>query len=116
MHKRNAVAAAVLLLALTMPVVAEEASGKSRTPVVIDSRPEHAEIRLNGKFIGTTPLSYRLPDGVHRIELIRPEFQPWVRDLSVTDTPTKVVAVLQRTGRVVSAPADCERSGLPTAD
>ena len=92
----------MLLIVFALGIVADdevvraprEASPRGIS-VVIDSRPEHAEIRLNGKFIGTTPLSYRLPAGAHEIELVRPQFATWVRELTVTDTPTRVVAVLQ---------------------
>lgn len=87
---------AVFLLCAFAPIATPDDSVSKRTiTVVIDSRPEHAEIRLNGKFIGTTPLSYRLPAGEHAIELKHPQFSSWTRELTVTDTPTRVVALLE---------------------
>lgn len=99
MTMRRSMTALLLLLALA-PVAITDDDVVQRTPpgasVVIDSRPEHAEIRLNGKFIGTTPLSYRLPAGQHEIQLVRPQFATWTRELTVSDAPTKVVALLSR--------------------
>jgi len=94
-------ATVLLLIAITPLAAADDVDTPARTAavpgvsVVIDSRPDHAEIRLDGKFVGTTPLSYRLPSGTHKIELVRPGFGPWLRELTVTDAPTRVVALLQ---------------------
>jgi len=89
----------LLLLALTVPLIGQEpaTSVKSYTPVVIDSRPDYAEIQIDGKFVGTTPLSYRLTPGVHRVSLTRQRYSPWVRDLTVTSVPTRVGALLDQT-------------------
>lgn len=74
------------------------AAGTEPVRVLIDSRPDHAEIRLAGKFVGTTPLEYRLVPGEHRIELSRARYKSWVRELTVTtDIPTKVTALLDPT-------------------
>lgn len=73
-------------------------TSEARSTVVIDSRPEHAEIRLNGKFVGTTPLSFNLTPGEHSIELARVGYGTWLRDLTVSPgAPAKVVAILQPT-------------------
>lgn len=104
MLKRNAIAVITVLFVLGLPAIeaGEKIDPAAGTSVVIDSRPDHAEIRLNGKFIGTTPLSYPLPAGVHKIELARPQFESWYRELTVAETPTRVVALLQR-----GSEADC---------
>lgn len=93
MHRIRITALAVSLL-LAAVAMAEDRP-EPRTPVTIDSRPEHAEILLNGEFIGTTPLSYRLPAGEHKIVLVRANFESWARQLTVGDTATKVVALMQ---------------------
>lgn len=73
---------------------AKPASQKST--VVIDSRPDHAEIRLNGKFVGTTPMTYNLTAGEHRIELARLGYGSWTRELTVLPSaPARVVAILE---------------------
>lgn len=94
-------AAVLFLFAIAPLATADDVVRPARTEavprvsVVIDSRPDNAEIRVDGKFVGTTPLSYRLPSGTHKIELVRAGFGPWFRELRVTDTPTRVVALLK---------------------
>lgn len=101
-------ATAFLLFAIAPFAIGDDVEWPARTAadprvsVVIDSRPDHAEIRIDGKFVGTTPLSYRLPSGTHKIELVRAGFGPWFRELTVTDTATRVVALLQS-----DAPVKC---------
>lgn len=95
MRKTIASILCAILVSAAVPLAAGENEKTNNTSVVIDSRPEHAEIRLNGKFIGTTPLSYQLAPGTHHIELMRPDFESWTRDLTVTNSPTRVVALLQ---------------------
>ena len=86
----------ILLPLLTVPLIGEERQRPNTVSVVIDSRPDYAEIVVDGKFIGTTPLNYRLTPGVHRIELTRPGYSTWVRDLTVSDeVPTRVAPILQ---------------------
>jgi len=97
---RKTILPILLLLALTVPLIGQEpaTSDKSYTPVVIDSRPDYAEIQIDGKFVGTTPLSYRLTAGVHRVALTRQRYSSWVRDLVVTNgIPTRVGALLEQT-------------------
>ncbi len=92
---------ALFLLMLTAPLIGEEpaTAAKSRSvSVYIDSRPDFAEIQVDGKFIGTTPLNYRLTPGMHRVTLTRSRFAPWTRDLLVTDgIPTRVAGLLEQT-------------------
>lgn len=97
MLHRTLATAVLLLFVMTPFAIADDAPATAApgVSVVIDSRPDHAEILLDGKFVGTTPLSYRLPPGTHKIELVRPGFGPWLRELTVAETPTRVVALLQ---------------------
>lgn len=81
-------------------LIASSALAADPAPVRIhiDSRPEYAEIRISGKFVGTTPLDYQLVPGDHKIELIRPRYKSWTRELTVTaEMPTKVTALLDPT-------------------
>lgn len=87
---------AVLVLAATAAFAQSSDSEKARpVSVSFDSRPEYAEIRVDGKFVGSAPLAYRLTPGTHKIEVARTRYAQWVRELSVADgTPTRVVALL----------------------
>ena len=94
---RKTVLPVLILLALTVPLIGQEPSNtpKRNVSILIDSRPDYAEIRIDGKFIGTTPLNYRLSPGVHKLELTRGRFSPWVRELTVTEgLATRVTALL----------------------
>lgn len=51
--------------------------------VVIVSDPDGAEIYIDGKFVGQTPSTIRLPSGQHRVELKSQGKQTWQRDLEV---------------------------------
>lgn len=88
----------VVLAALLIPLIASAQSDRPEPRLVgvtFNSRPEFAEVRVDGVFVGTTPLPYRLAPGMHKIELSRRGFQPWTRDLLVSaDTPTNVTAIL----------------------
>jgi hypothetical protein len=92
---------ALFLLMLTAPLIGEEpaTAAKARSvPVYIDSRPDFAEIQVDGKFIGTTPLNYRLTPGMHRVTLTRARFTSWTRDLLVSDgVSTRVGGLLEQT-------------------
>jgi hypothetical protein len=89
------VAAALLVI----PLIASAQSEKSEPRLVhvqFNSRPEWAEVPVDGAFVGTTPLTYRLTPGVHKIELQRRSYQSWSRELTVaTETPTNVTALLE---------------------
>jgi hypothetical protein len=95
---RKTVLPILLLLALTVPLIGQQPANtpKSNVSILIDSRPDFAEIRIDGKFIGTTPLNYRLTPGVHQLELTRARYGSWVRELTVTEgLPTRVTALLE---------------------
>ena len=51
--------------------------------VAIASDPGGAEIYIDGKFVGQTPSTIRLPSGTHRIEVKSQGKQNWQRDLEV---------------------------------
>jgi hypothetical protein len=67
-----------------------------KVAVEIESEPGNAEIYIDGKLIGTTPLEYRLAAGTYKIELTRVGYRPWTRDLAITDVTTKLTALLER--------------------
>ena len=95
-----ALLALAAMIAVAPVLIAEKTptSPRADTRVLLDSRPDMAEIQLDGKFIGTTPVEYRLSPGVHHLEMTRgTRYSPWVRDLSVGDVPTRVTALLEST-------------------
>lgn len=66
--------------------------------VTFNSRPNPAEVYVNGAFIGTTPVGRKLPPGVHVIEIGGDRYQKWRRELTVTaGNPTQVTALLEPT-------------------
>ena len=67
--------------------------------VTFSSEPLHAEVWIDGKFVGTCPLRYSVTSGVHKLVIRAPGFEPWARDLHVKgDVPTNVHAVLEESG------------------
>jgi hypothetical protein len=98
LHKKSLIAL-LFFLALTPLLFAADAPTTPRTvPVQIDSRPDLAEVWIDGKFIGSTHLSYRLTPGDHKIELVRPRYTAWSRTLTIMpDQPTRLAALLQET-------------------
>jgi hypothetical protein len=94
LHKKSLFA---LLLLLTPLFLAADSPIKVHTTTVqIESRPDMSEVWLDGKFVGSTPLIYRLTPGDHKIEMIRPRYMTWTRTLTVAaDQPTRVAALLE---------------------
>lgn len=96
----------ILFLALTVPVIGQEPKSHPVT-VLIDSRPEFAEVRVDGKFVGSTPLNYRLTPGVHKLELTRMRYGAWIRELTVTEgIPTRVVGLLDEPSAAKPCPTE----------
>ena len=89
-----------LLVVVAVTLIAFVASAQSesaapRVGVSIQSRPDFAEVRVDGAFVGTAPMNFRMTPGVHRLEISRSKYDTWSRDLTVVnDNPTSVVALL----------------------
>jgi PEGA domain-containing protein len=96
-HVRLIVLVSIMAL-LLIPILASAQSEKAEQRLIgvhLNSRPEFAEVRVDGVFVGTTPLPYRLTPGVHKIEMARQRYQSWSRELFVNaDVPTNVTALL----------------------
>jgi PEGA domain len=93
--------AALFLLALTPLMISADTPQKVHSvPVHIDSRPDLAEVWIDGKFVGSTTLAFRLTPGEHKIELVRPRYASWTRTLTVLpDQPTRVAALMQESDK-----------------
>lgn len=92
--------ALVLAVASLLATVAfagtEPQAREPRVPVQFNSKPEHAELYVDGKFVGTTDVPLRLTAGEHVIEMKRDNYQTWRRELWVTiDNPTRVTGLLK---------------------
>ncbi|HYC93713.1 MAG TPA: PEGA domain-containing protein [Thermoanaerobaculia bacterium] len=93
--------ALLLLFALACTTAAPVPSARPRpvaadsVNVAIESRPDSAEVYIEGKFVGTTPMVARLMPGEHPIELRHPKYETWQRELTViSNSPTRIMAHL----------------------
>ncbi len=50
--------------------------------VTIDSKPDHADVLIDGRFVGTTPLGITLPAVEQTFRIERQGHQPWERKLT----------------------------------
>ena len=92
--------ALVLAVASLLATVAfagtEPQALERKVPVQFNSKPDHAELYINGKFVGTTDVAFRLPAGEHVIEMKRDNYATWRRELWVqADNPTRVTGLLK---------------------
>jgi hypothetical protein len=86
---------AAFLLACTTATTAK--TPQNAVAIAIESRPDNAEVLVDGKFIGTTPLVHRMAPGEHKLTLVRDDFETWQRELSVfAENPSRVTAVLRK--------------------
>ena len=95
LHKKTLFA---LLLLLTPILLAADSPNRPphTSTVTIDSRPDFSEVWIDGKFVGSAPLNYRLAPGDHKIELVHPRYATWTRTLTVNaDQPTRVAGLMQ---------------------
>src|SRR6202161_2810667 len=61
------------------------------------STPSGAEITLDGKYVGSTPLAITLSPGSHTVNFSLPGFVPWTRNLTVSPgSELTVSAILQK--------------------
>jgi PEGA domain len=65
--------------------------------VMISSNPGKAEIEVDGKPSGHTPLSVELSPGEHTIKITKDGYKPWERKITVVREAMKVVADLEPT-------------------
>jgi hypothetical protein len=77
------------------PAVDQAASGQGSMEVV--SRPSGAQVVLDGRTVGRTPLSIEVPDGAHDVRLDLPGFRRWETSVEVTaGQRTRVAASLEQ--------------------
>ena len=74
------------------PAVASQTSSEPVTPatpgdissVVVTSTPDHADISVDGKFLGTTPSTVRITSGDHSVTIEKAGFKAWQRIMTLT--------------------------------
>jgi hypothetical protein len=77
------------------PAVEPAASGQGLMQVV--SRPSGAQVILDGRIVGRTPLSIEVPDGAHDVRLDLTGFRRWETSVEViAGQPTRVAASLEQ--------------------
>jgi hypothetical protein len=87
---------AVASLLATVAFAGTEPQAERKVPVQFNSKPEHAELYIDGKFVGTTDVPLRLAAGEHVIEMKRDNYETWRRELWVSsDNPTRVTGLLK---------------------
>jgi hypothetical protein len=64
--------------------------------VMFHSKPDNAEVFVDGEFRGSTPVNLHLTAGAHKVELRLEGFQAWERELVVVaGDDTRVAVTLQ---------------------
>ena len=63
--------------------VVRTAPASGASTITIKSSADHAEVEIDGKFLGTTPLEITLPAGSHKALVRKAGFQPWSRDVEL---------------------------------
>ena len=76
--------AAPAAAAAPAPAPSANAADTGTAAVELKSTPDGAEITVDGKFMGTTPSTLRLPAGDHTIRLEKAGFKPWEKVLTVS--------------------------------
>jgi serine/threonine protein kinase len=80
------------------PPASPPTPAKTEAPLVIDSKPEGAVVFLDGRQVGTTPLTFPLVQvGAHSVRLTLEGYRPWSASVQVQATePNRVTASLER--------------------
>ncbi len=65
------------------PQPAPAAAAAELATIVVKSIPDGADITLDGKFVGSTPSTVRLPPGDHTIALEKSGYKTWQRTMTV---------------------------------
>ena len=97
LHKKILLPLLLLFILTPLIISADTPPRPHPSPLVIfESRPDSAEVWIDGKFIGSAPLSYRVAPGNHKLEVSRAKYATWTRTLTVEpDQSTHVAALLQ---------------------
>ena len=99
MNRRTIAFTLIALLLVALVAFADErpaAERQQKTPVHVVSKPDDADLYIDGKYVGSTDVAIRLTPGEHLIEVRLEGYELWSRQLSVSpDNPTRVAARLK---------------------
>lgn len=71
--------------------------------LTLTSTPDHADIEINGNFVGSTPSTIDLPSGDQSITVTKKGFSPWTRKIKLTGGAISVFADLDTTDQTASS-------------
>lgn len=80
----------------------QPAKAEEQGTLQVKSKPEGAEILLNGKYAGNTPATFRLPPGEYIVTVHKPGYGEWRRAMMLTS----------RAQLTIDAPLEAEKKGL----
>jgi serine/threonine protein kinase len=85
-------------LTVAMAKTPPPAPAKTEAPLVIESKPSGAAVFLDGRQVGTTPLTFPLVQiGTHSVRITLDGYRPWTSPVQVSATETnRVTASLER--------------------
>ena len=101
-ERRIVITAAQPAVTVSVPMVkvpsAAAAPARTEAPLVVDSKPPGAAVFLDGRQVGTTPMTFPLVDvGSHSVRLVLDGYRPWSGSVQVSATGTnRVGASLER--------------------
>jgi hypothetical protein len=85
---------------VTLAAVKPAAPTSARGTLVVDSRPQGARVSLDGRSVGTTPLTIpNLAPGEHVIMIEREGYRGWSDTVRITAGDTSKVAASLEAGR-----------------
>ena len=70
----------------TQEQAATPANAREGSTIIVNSTPAGADIKIDGRFVGSTPSTVKLAPGEHTVIIEKSGFQLWQRTLSVTDS------------------------------
>lgn len=63
----------------------------------ISSKPDKADVEIDGRFVGQTPATFPLSEGEHEVTVTKSGYKPWTRTLEVLPgSETSLEAALQK--------------------
>ena len=99
-ERRIVITASQPSVTLTVPMVRTPPAAPARTevPLAIESKPSGAVVFLDGRQVGTTPLTFPLVRvGAHSVRITLEGYRPWSSSVEVSATePNRITASLER--------------------
>jgi hypothetical protein len=70
---------------------------KTRGSVLLSATPEHAEVSVDGNFVGNAPVNLKLASGKHTITVSAKGYQTYTREITVmADSEVRLTASLEQ--------------------